>query len=48
MAKRSLGSATHAYKQMSEILLPIMLLMPLILRCIHLTFYEALELEKDD
>ena len=48
MAKRSLGSATHTYRHMSEILLPIMLMMPFLLRCIHLTFYEALELEKDD
>ena len=48
MAKRSLGSATHTYRQMSIILLPIMLVMPFLLRYIHLTFYEALELEKDD
>jgi hypothetical protein len=45
MAFRSLGSATHAYRQMSEIILPIMLMMPLLLRCIHFTFYKALWLE---
>ena len=45
MAKRSLGSATHAYRQMSEILIPIMIMMPLLLRCLHFTFYKALWLE---